>query len=304
MNQEITIVGSGALATLFAFRLSKVGVRVTILGTWQEGLKALRERGACLEGGESSPVNVTDDPADCQGSKYALVLVKSWQTPRAALQLKECLSDDGLAVTLQNGLGNDAILSNILGSARVSRGVTTLGATLLAPGIVRQAGEGRVVLEEHSHLSGLWEMMRIANVELLLVKDASPDVWRKLIVNAAINPLTALLRIRNGNLLVNPPARAIMEELALEAASVAKAYGIEFSTSTPKEIVENVVFSTADNASSMLQDVLRGTSTEVDAINGAIVRMGEERGIPTPVNRIVCSLVKAIPVHDRIMPVS
>ena len=115
---DILIVGTGALATLFTARLTSSGYRVTILGTWPEGLNALRLNGTRLmdENGDEQrfSVHVTDNPKGCRGIKHAIVLVKSWQTERAAHQLKECLADDGLAITLQNGLGNREILSKSL----------------------------------------------------------------------------------------------------------------------------------------------------------------------------------------------
>ena len=300
MNAGILIIGSGALATLFAARLSAAGVGITMLGTWPEGLAALREQGARLDGGDSFTVRATDNPADCRGAKLALVLVKSWQTERAAYQLADCLAEDGLAVTLQNGLGNDAILSGTLGRLRVSRGVTTLGATLLAPGLIRSGGEGTVTLEAHPRLTVLENILRVAGFDISIVEDAQPVVWGKLMVNAAINPLTALLRVKNGELLANPPARKLMGELAREAASVAKALGVALPFPVPERAVEDVAQRTADNTSSMLQDVLRGAPTEVDAINGAIVRTGEQKGVSTPVNRVVWSLVRALPVRGKI----
>jgi len=300
MNPDLLIVGSGALATLFAARLSAAGVNVTMLASWQAGLAALRNSGARLDGGDSQTVQATDNPADCRGAKFALVLVKSWQTEHIASQLADCLADDGLAVTLQNGLGNDTILSNALGLRRVSRGVTTLGATLLAPGFVRSGGDGVISLEAHAHLAGLQEMLRLARFNVSMVKNMESVVWGKLIVNAAINPLTALLRVKNGLLLTNPPARALMGELAGEAARVAKALAVALPFLDPERAVEEVAQRTADNISSMLQDVLRGTPTEVDTINGAIVRIGAQKGILSPVNRAICSLVEALPVRDKI----
>jgi 2-dehydropantoate 2-reductase len=107
---NILIVGTGALATLFAARLAQAGHRITMLGTWKEGLTALQKHGARLidaNGNEHHfEVNAISDPRECNGEKHALVLVKAWQTERVAEQLKECLAEDGLAVTLQNGLGN------------------------------------------------------------------------------------------------------------------------------------------------------------------------------------------------------
>jgi 2-dehydropantoate 2-reductase len=299
MNPEILIVGSGALATLFAARLSAAGVDVTMLGSWREGLAALRTNGACLEGEDNQRVRATDSPADCRGAKFALVLVKSWQTEHAARQLVDCLAEDSLAVTLQNGLGNDALLSALLGQERVSRGVTTLGATLVRPGVVRLGGDGVVTLEAHARLDAMADILRVANFKVSIVEDAQPVVWGKLMVNAAINPLTALLRVKNGELLANPQARSLMGELARETATVADSLGVKLSYLTPERTVEEVAQRTADNISSMLQDVLRGAQTEVDAINGAIVRTGELQGVSTPANRAVWSLVKALPLHGK-----
>ena len=121
---EVLIVGTGALATLFAARLGKAGHSVSMLGTWQNGLQALRGGGARLVGSDGRQqafrVNVQNDPHGLQGAGMALVLVKAWQTERAARQLEECLAPDGLAVTLQNGLGNHEVLIQRLGAKRVA----------------------------------------------------------------------------------------------------------------------------------------------------------------------------------------
>jgi 2-dehydropantoate 2-reductase len=300
MSGGVLIVGCGALATLFAGRLSSAGVDVMMLGTWAEGLSALRKVGARLDGEGCYPVRATDRPSDCKGAKIALVLVKSWQTERAAHQLMDCLAEDGLAVTLQNGLGNDDVLSGVLGPRRVSRGVTNLGATLLAPGYVRSSGKGVVTLETHMRLTTLKAIMRVANFELSIVKDSLPSVWGKLMINAAINPLTAILRVKNGELLANPPTRELMRILARETASVAESIGVALPFSSPEQAVEDVAQDTSDNTSSMLQDVLRGAPTEVDAINGAVVRKGDEKKISTPANRVIWYLVKALARSGKI----
>jgi 2-dehydropantoate 2-reductase len=292
-RDKILLVGTGALATLFAYRLAAAGVEVTLLGTWLEGLAALRENGAKLDGAGSFPVRAIDNPADCREAKFALVLVKSWMTERAAHQLADCLAKDGLAVTLQNGLGNDTILSETIGLQRVGRGVTTLGATLLAPGLVRSGGEGTVVLEAHPCLASLIDILRVAKLKVKVVDDAESLVWGKLVVSAAINPLTALLRIKNGELLERPSMRALMGELACEAAAVAEALGVALPFRGPERAAEEVARRTAENTSSMLQDVLRGAPTEIDVINGAVVHWGEKKNVPTPVNRVMWSLVKA-----------
>ncbi len=294
-SDSILIVGTGAMATLFAARMAAAGVEVTVLGTWQTGLEALRTHGARLDGDQKSyPVHAAENPAECRGARAALVLVKSWQTDCAAQRLRECLAEDGLALTLQNGLGNVERLASWLGQERTGLGVTTLGAALLAPGIVRPGGEGVISLERKDRLDPLAALLRRAGFTLEIVEDASSIVWGKLVVNAAINPLSALLRVPNGELLSRAEARSLMGEAAREAAQVARALNVELPFEDPIRAVEEVARRTGSNRSSMLQDIERGARTEVDAINGAVVRLGKENGVATPVNGVLYSLLRSL----------
>ncbi|MEZ0395593.1 MAG: 2-dehydropantoate 2-reductase [Anaerolineales bacterium] len=294
----ILILGSGALATLFAARLAAGGMPVTLLGGWPEGLAALRRHGARLVGEDGRelafPVQVAERPQACAPASHALVLVKAWQTDEAARRLSVCLRPDGLAVSLQNGLGNRQRLAAALGSERVGLGVTTLGATLLGPGRVRPGGEGPVWLERHPRLGPLAAALQESGFEVRLVEDAEALVWGKLVINAAINPLTALLGIPNGELLNRPAARRQMAALAVEAAAVAAALGISLPFADPVAAAEQVARQTAANHSSMLQDVRRGAPTEIDSICGEIVRLGERLGIPTPLNRRMWRQIRAL----------
>jgi 2-dehydropantoate 2-reductase len=295
---DILIVGTGALATFFAARLVQAGQQITMLGTWNDGLNALRTHGARLldaNGDKHSfQVKAISDPREAHPIKHALVLVKAWQTERVAGQLKECLAQAGLAVTFQNGLGNREMLARSLSVERVALGVTTTGATLLGPGLVRAGGEGFISMEWHPALGPLEAALRSAQFNVDIVEDAQSLVWGKLVINAAINPLTALLRVPNGKLLEQPAARELMQALASEAAQVAAAEKIRLPFSDPVAAVEEVALKTAANHSSMLQDVLRGAPTEIDAICGAVVRAAQKHNIPTPVNQTCWQLVKAL----------
>jgi 2-dehydropantoate 2-reductase len=292
------VIGTGALACLFAARLAASGAPVMMLGSWAEGLNAIRRRGVRMvdaAGTEKAyPVHATDDPAECAGTAFALVLVKSWQTARVAGQLAECLEEDGVALTLQNGLGNYETLAAALGEERVAFGVTTLGASLIQPGLVRLAGEGSIMLGEHSRIAGPADLLRRAGFEVERVPDPKSLLWGKLVINAAINPVTALLNVPNGELLKDPAAHALLQAAAREAAAVATASGVRLPYRDAVVAVESVAQRTAANYSSMLRDVQRGSPTEIDAISGAIVRAGENAGIATPVNRTLWQLVKAL----------
>jgi 2-dehydropantoate 2-reductase len=297
MNR-ILIVGTGALATLFAARLAQAGHQITMLGTWKAGLEALRKDGARLVDGNGIEhqfqVQAIHEPQECMGIQHVLVLVKAWQTEHAAQQLKECLADDGLTVTLQNGLANRETLAQSLGSHRVALGTTTTGATLLGPGLVRAGGEGIISIERHPALGPMEEALKSAKFNVQVVEDAHSLIWGKLIINAAINPLTAILRVPNGKLLENPSAREMMGVLATEVANVAGAEKIHLPFSDPVAAAEEVAFKTAANHSSMFQDVLRGAPTEIDAICGAVVKIAQKHNIDTPANWACWKLVKAL----------
>lgn len=299
MNQDsILLVGTGALATLFAARLSEAGHSVHMLGTWKKGLGELQQKGARIvdsNGNERAyKVHATDDPHEVSGAKVALVLVKSWQTERAAQQLKESLAENGLAVTLQNGLGNRETLIRDLGPARVSLGVTTTGATLLGAGLVRAGGDGVISIEQHQALGPLEAALRSSSFNLQIVDDAQSLIWGKLVINAAINPLTALLRVPNGELLSHPKAYKMMAALACETAEVANAEHVRLPFQNPVSAAEDVARKTARNHSSMFQDVIRGAQTEIDAICGEVTRRAEFHGISTPYNRACWQMVSAI----------
>ena len=295
---DILIVGTGALASLFAARLAQAGYSITMLGSWKAGLDALRTQGVRLldsTGNEHQfPVHAIHDPRQCPGIKHALVLVKAWQTERVAPQLQECLAENGLAVTLQNGLGNRETLARSLGSSRVALGMTTTGATLLGPGRVREGGEGIISIERHQALGPVEEALRSAAFNINVVEDAQSLIWGKLVINAAINPLTAILRVPNGKLLELASAREMMKALAMEVSQVAAAENVALPFPDPAAAAEDVARRTATNHSSMLQDVLRGAPTEIDAICGAVVKIGQTHGVETPANWACWKLVKAI----------
>jgi 2-dehydropantoate 2-reductase len=277
-KDALLIVGTGAMACLFAGRISAAGFPVIMLGGWTEGVQTLSARGVTIvevdEREHNYPVRVTSDPAVLQDVHLGLVLVKSWQTHRAARQISRFLSKDGVILTLQNGIGNREVLAEVLG--------------------VQAAGEGVVSLSIHSRLGPMAEKLRAAGFIVENASDPDALLWGKLVINAAINPLTAMLSVTNGELLTRPTARNLMVALARETAAVAVALGIRLPYPDPVVATESIARRTATNRSSMLQDITRQAPTEIDAICGAIVKAGEQANVPTPVNRTMWQLVKAL----------
>jgi 2-dehydropantoate 2-reductase len=197
-------------------------------------------------------------------------------------------------LTLQNGLGNREALTKSLGLGRVALGVTTTGATLLGAGQVKAGGEGLISIERNQAIGPLEEALKSASFHVQIVDDARALIWGKLVINSAINPLTALLRIPNGELLERPSARELMRTLAQETAQVALAENIDLPFADPAAAAEEVARRTRTNRSSMLQYVQGGATTEIDAICGAVVQIAQNHKIPTPANWTCWQLVRAI----------
>jgi 2-dehydropantoate 2-reductase len=289
MRANVTIIGTGAMACLFGARLAAVA-RVTLTGAWTEGIAALRAGGIRVgDPGVRSPAPVAAIPwdADIEPADLALILVKAWQTEKVASRLSRLLKPEGIALTLQNGLGNIELLGD-----RTCLGVTYLGATLIGPGHVLPGGSGTTWIAAPDWVVRLFRKAGLA-AEQGDKEQLDSLLWGKLVVNCGINALTALLRIRNGELLDRPDALSLMDRAALECAAIANAKGISLPFPDPAEKVREVARSTAINQSSMLQDVLRGAPTECDAINGAVVCWGNRLGVPTPVNEVLHRLVRA-----------
>ena len=259
-----------------------------MLGSWPQGLAALQDKGVGLiqqRQSEYFAVRASPKPQDFAGMETVLVLNKSWQTTRVAEQLAECLGADGQVLSLQNGRGNLETLGSKLGTNRVELGSTSYGATLVGPGQVKPGGEGIISLARGEALSIFAVMFKAAGFVVERVADTQALLWGKLVINAAINPLTALMRVPNGQLLEDPELRRQMGALAFETAQIAEAQGIELPFDDPVRAAEAVARKTAANHSSMYQDVLRGARTEIEAISGAIVRKAEMLDIPAPHNR-------------------
>ncbi len=284
---RIAIVGSGALATLFAARLGRAQA-VEVGGSWTAALDALRRPGARVD--DEPPVPVAAGPLASVGpADFVLVLVKAAQTPSVASAAARIAAALGVVVTLQNGLGLREVLEGAVGRGRVAAGVTDLGATLVAPGHVR-AFPGHIVLEQRPDLATLVAALSTSGLPTETTSDLRPHAWRKLAVNCALNPLTALFGIDNGAVLDDPARRLLVETAAREVRAVALAAGVNLPD--PVQDALAVAQRTAANRSSMRQDLERQAATEIEFLNGAVVREGLRLGVPTPVNAWLANQVR------------
>ena len=299
LNLNIAIFGIGAMGTLFGGKLDPLA-NVTLFGNWAAQIDTLRRDGLTVthpDGSQSHhAVQATDDLNTMPPADVALVLVKSYQTARAARQAANILRPDGLAVTLQNGLGNLETLAEVVGPERAALGITAQGATVLAPGQLRHAGSGPTHLARlpgrEKRLQQVVDLFNAAGLQTTQVDNAGSLVWGKLAVNAGINPLTALLEIPNGALADDDTLRRVMATAATEVAQVAAAQGVNLPFADAAARATEVCRATAGNRSSMLQDISRAAPTEIDAISGAVVNFGRRLGVPTPMNELLLRMVK------------
>src|SRR3989442_3675190 len=229
----------------------------------------------------------------------AVVTTKTPGTPWAADVAAKILASDGVALTIQNGLGNYETLVAAVGRERAAVGVIYVGAQLV-DGELRATGPGKVEVgrpagsPSRERLEALAKLLTAGGMDVTVVDDPWPSVWRKVVTNAAVNPLSALIRKTNAELLADAPACRIADGLARQGARVASAAGLPISEEDAVRQWRAMAALTGTNRSSMLQDVEAGRATEVDAISGAVAREGERRGVPAPLNQAMTLLVSAV----------
>jgi 2-dehydropantoate 2-reductase len=305
---NITVAGPGALGCLFAALLAKANNTVWLLDHNEARAALFHTQGILLEtpGQEFRvPVSSTADPRLIANTDVILLCVKSYDVAAALKELTPLLANrKTLLIAMQNGIAHHEVLSQAVQFYAV--GITAQGGTLAGPGKVVHGGSGQTVLgylpgqfttaglaDNIKLLQSVAKIFSAAQLPTVVSTSITNSIWDKLIINVGINALTAINNCPNGQLLANPSVVHLLAAAVREAASVATALGISLS-GDPLEMTVKVCRATSCNISSMLQDVRQKRRTEIDAINGAIVREGNRLGIPTPVNQQLVAAVKAL----------
>jgi 2-dehydropantoate 2-reductase len=298
---KTAIIGPGAMGSLFGGLLTRAGEDLWLVGYKKEQVETIRSVGLTLEEREGSqiiPMRATADITSVGKADLVIFFVKTYDTEKAVSDALALEKEDTVFLTLQNGLGNEEVICKKIDRKKVMLGVTGQGATLLHPGRVRHAGWGKTSIGELDHritdrANRIAQMFYKAGIETEVSPNIHDQVWGKLLVNAGINALTALTGFKNGQLLDYPETARLMEKLTLEAAEVARKKGIRIEED-PIGKVRKAAAATRENRSSMGQDFDHRRKTEIDAINGAVIREAQPLGIPVPFNQAVTDLVKAI----------
>ncbi|MCX5713049.1 MAG: 2-dehydropantoate 2-reductase [Candidatus Omnitrophica bacterium] len=299
---KIVIVGPGALGLLLAGLLSKTKEEVWILDKDKDRACLISRNGIKVEGisGSWDAAFKATHEADKIGKvDLVIITVKAYDTKSAVLKCKPIVGADTYVLTLQNGIGNIEVIAEEFGEEKVLGGVTNMGSTLIDQVRIRHAGKGETVIGRMDGKLPV-EMKRIrdvftkAGLELKFSRDIKSLIWSKLIINVGINALTAITRLPNGKLVEFEGSRKILREAVTEAIRVAKRKRIKLAYDDPLAKVEAVCEATSSNIASMLQDILKKKRTEIDFINGVIVRQAQELRLSVPVNALLVDLVKTI----------
>lgn len=298
---KIAIVGAGAMGSLFGAMLAQGGQDVILIDKRTELVQAITQNGLKIID-ESSEIIVniraSADITDAEKADLIILFVKAYDTQKAIEDCLRIIDDKTVVLTMQNGLGNIEKIGTVIGEEKVIAGSTSYGCIVAAPGLIKVSNIGKVTLGElDGSLSG--RLLRIAEtfssvgINVSLSENIQSLIWTKLAVNTGINAITAITSLTNGELLARKETRELMKLAISELVSIANHKGIRF-LQDPFELAEAVAKDTYTNKSSMLQDIEKGSKTEIDNINGAIVTEGKKYEVETPVNHVLTLLIKAL----------
>ncbi|MCK9572070.1 MAG: 2-dehydropantoate 2-reductase [Candidatus Omnitrophica bacterium] len=297
---KIVIVGSGAMGCLFAAGLVKTKEEIWILDKNAQSARALNQNGILVEGSTTTkiPIKASANIQEIGLVDLAIICVKSFHTKQAIIQLKPAITKNSKILTLQNGIGNIEVIAELLGEDKVIGGSTSEAAIWLDTGKIRHTGKGETVIgmidgKTPVEMRSIREILNKAGFSTKMSRDIKGLLWSKLIINVGINALSALTGLPSGKLIEIEASKKILRESVTEAVRIVKRKRIKLIYDDPLAKVEAVCEATAENFSSMLQDVLRKKHTEIDYINGVIVRLGQELSIPVPVNTLLVNLIKS-----------
>lgn len=291
---QVAVVGAGAVGCYYGGMLARAGHAVTLIGRPQhvDAVRAQGLRMQTLAFDEQVRVQASTEPAAVAGADLVLFSVKSPDTETTGRQLLAHLPARALVLTLQNGVDNAERLRTVL-PQEVTAAVVYVATEMAGPGHMRHHGRGELVIEPGPRSAALAEVLRAAGVPTEVSCDARTALWSKLVLNCAYNALSAIAQLPYGRLVQGAGVPQVMADLVAECLAVAGAEGVALPANIHQS-VERLAQTMPTQSSSTAQDLARGKPTEIDHLNGLVVRRGEARGIATPVNRAMWALVKLL----------
>jgi 2-dehydropantoate 2-reductase len=291
---KIAVMGAGAVGCYYGGMLARAGLDVVLIGRPQH-VEAIERHGLRLETrtfDERIHVSASTDASAVHGAQLVLFCVKSTDTEIAAAAIRPHLSPGALVLSLQNGVENADRLRTLL-PQEVAAAAVYIGTDMPAPGHVRHHGRGELVIEPSKISGDVAGALIAAGVPTEISNNVRGALWAKLILNCAYNALSAITQLPYGRLVKGEGVTAVLRHLVDECVAVAKADGVTIP-GDPDAAVRKIAETVPGQYSSTAQDLARGKRSEIDHLNGLIVRRGEALGIATPANRMLHAIVKLI----------
>jgi len=289
---HIVVIGAGAIGSVYGAKLSGRH-DVTLVGR-PDHVRAIQQNGLRLEGGTVGTygVNATTTLGSVAAGSLVLVTTKVNDTAAAMAPIAPLLPQDATVLCVQNGLYSERIVRDMAGGHVVTlRAITQFGGSVRTPGVVSDVVNGYTLVEPHDRAGGLAAVLTESGLDGRVTDDMQREMWRKVIFNCVINPITAILGSPVGG--ISAPGLAPLKRVVIdECLAVARADGVAFEVDFVAVIDE--IFGPLTNVASMLQDLSKGRCTEIDHLNGAVAALGANGGIDCPVNSALTAIIKML----------
>ena len=296
---QIAVIGAGNMGCVYGGNLARVGEQVTLIDVWEEHVREIRAHGLRMDGlhGEfTAPVEATTDPAEAPKADAAVICVNTYNTPDAARAAGVVLKDSGYALTLQNGVGNVEILTEVLGADRVMAGLSFHSGDLKAPGRVTHTNQGPTYLGEldrlqSPRLAAIAHLFARAGLEPVLEPDIMVTIWGKFVHNCGINAICAITNLRPGHIREVKELDDFQSRIIEETVALVRAKGVTLPDADPLQTIKAYCAKKFHRVS-MLQHLDRGRRTEIDALNGYVARESRRLGLAAPYSEALMMLMK------------
>jgi 2-dehydropantoate 2-reductase len=292
---KVAVMGAGAVGCYYGAMLARAGHEVVLIGR-PSHMEAIRANGLRLETktfDEQVKLGASTQADAVRGADLVLFCVKSTDTESAAAEIAPHLSPGALVLTLQNGVDNDERVRSMLPSSEVAAAVVYVATEMAGPGHVKHHGRGELVIAPSRSSEQVAQQLAAAGVPTQISGNVRGSLWAKLVLNCAYNALSAITQLPYGELVKGQGVADVIRDVVAECLAVAKAEGVEIPGDTDAA-VRGIAQTMPTQYSSTAQDLARGKPSEIEHLNGYVVRRGEALGVPTPANRVLFVLVKLL----------
>jgi len=299
---RIVVVGAGAMGSLYGGRLKESGQDVVLVDIWAEHVAAINRGGLKIQNEKDVRVIPISAclPHDAGGkADLIIVFTKTFHTEEALNSVKQLVYDQTLVLTLQNGLGNVELLNKFFSPDKIILGTTNFPSDLIGPGHIKSLGAGETKIMafgncEVNRLEKIRKALDAAGFKCSVEKDIFPLIWEKVAFNAAMNSLTSVTKLTVGRLGSSPEGRDLTFQVADEVLTVAEIKGLSVNRERVRKMIMEAFVEHYDHMPSMLQDTLAGKKTEIDSINGAVVKEASEAGTAVPATEVLYKIIKVL----------